>query len=116
MKRCPQCNRVETDEALRFCRVDGATLVSDSSSFSGEAGTAQLGSQPDLNEVHTSIFPKRPGRTSIAQLPVRRGVLACALARAGRRSDVQHIVDELILASKTGRTRPDRRGFVVDGY
>ena len=27
MKRCPQCNRVEPDDALGFCRVDGATLV-----------------------------------------------------------------------------------------
>jgi hypothetical protein len=23
MKRCPQCNRVESDEALVFCRADG---------------------------------------------------------------------------------------------
>lgn len=23
MKRCPQCNRVESDEGLKFCRVDG---------------------------------------------------------------------------------------------
>ena len=23
MKRCPQCNRVETDDALTFCRADG---------------------------------------------------------------------------------------------
>ena len=53
MKRCPQCNRVETDEALKFCRVDGATLVSDSSPISSEAGTAQL----DSSEVHTSILP-----------------------------------------------------------
>jgi TolB-like protein/Flp pilus assembly protein TadD len=58
MKRCPTCNRVETDEALKFCRVDGATLVNDSSSFSGEAGTAQLGSSPDASEVHTSILPQ----------------------------------------------------------
>jgi len=53
MKHCPQCNRVETDEALKFCRVDGATLVSDSSPISSEAGTAQL----DSSEVHTSILP-----------------------------------------------------------
>ena len=32
MKRCPQCNRVETDEALKFCRVDGATLHYDAGS------------------------------------------------------------------------------------
>ena len=59
MKRCPKCNRVENDEALKFCRVDGATLVIDSSSFSGEAGTAQLGASPDASEVHTSILPHR---------------------------------------------------------
>lgn len=55
MKRCSQCNRVETDEALKFCRVDGATLVSDSSSLGGEAGTAQIAAH--ASEVHTSILP-----------------------------------------------------------
>ena len=58
MKRCPQCNRVETDEALKFCRADGTTLVNDSSSFNSEGGTAQLGSSPDASEVHTSILPQ----------------------------------------------------------
>ncbi len=58
MKRCPQCNRVETDEALKFCRVDGATLVNDSSSIESTAGTAALGSQADASEVHTSILPQ----------------------------------------------------------
>src|SRR5215470_10270983 len=57
MKRCPQCNRVETDEALKFCRVDGVTLVSDSSAFSSEAGTAQFGTAPSASELHTSILP-----------------------------------------------------------
>src|SRR5436190_244277 len=57
MKRCPQCNRVEPVEALKFCRVDGATLVDDSSSLSGAAGMAELGSARDASEVHTSILP-----------------------------------------------------------
>ncbi len=57
MKRCPQCNRVETDEALKFCRVDGAELVGEPSDLGGEAGTAQLGTSPDASEVHTSILP-----------------------------------------------------------
>jgi len=56
MKRCPQCHRVETDEALKFCRVDGTTLVSESSGLGDQAGTAQLGA--DANEVHTSILPQ----------------------------------------------------------
>ena len=55
MKRCPQCNRVETDESLKFCRTDGATLVIDSSPIASEAGTAQL--ELDRSEVHTSILP-----------------------------------------------------------
>ena len=57
MKRCPQCNRFENDETLKFCRVDGATLVSESSGLAGEAGTARLGVGPDASEVHTSILP-----------------------------------------------------------
>jgi hypothetical protein len=59
MKRCPQCNRLETDEALKFCRVDGATLVIDSLSLSSEAGTADLSSAADAREFHTSILPHR---------------------------------------------------------
>ena len=58
MKRCPQCNRIENDEALKFCRVDGATLVSDSSSIGREAGTGNL-SSANTSEVHTSILPHR---------------------------------------------------------
>jgi len=56
MKRCPQCNRVETDEGLKFCRVDGATLVDESSPIGSESATAQLGSAV-ANEVHATILP-----------------------------------------------------------
>src|SRR6476620_7329580 len=59
MKRCPQCHRVETDEALKFCRVDGATLVTESPGLGDEAGTAQL--KADASEVHTSILPHTTG-------------------------------------------------------
>ena len=44
MKRCPQCNRVETDDALVFCRADGTALISESGSVSTEAGTVKFGS------------------------------------------------------------------------
>ena len=57
MKRCPQCNRVETDEALKFCRVDGATLISESGSVSADAGTATFGSGPVSSEIETSVLP-----------------------------------------------------------
>ena len=57
MKRCPQCNRVESDDALVFCRADGTALVSDSSSFQSEAGSAQLGPASAASEIETSILP-----------------------------------------------------------
>src|SRR6185436_16204852 len=57
MKRCPQCKRVETDEALKFCRVDGATLVNDSSSIDQEAGTAKLGEGQVASATATRILP-----------------------------------------------------------
>jgi hypothetical protein len=57
MKRCPQCNRVETDYALVFCRVDGAALVGDASSLISEAGTAKLGTPSAASEIETSILP-----------------------------------------------------------
>src|SRR2546427_8539121 len=55
MKRCPQCNRVETDDELTFCRADGTALVNDSSPLNSEAGTAKLGSS--ATESETSILP-----------------------------------------------------------
>jgi eukaryotic-like serine/threonine-protein kinase len=61
MKRCPQCNRVETDETLKFCRVDGATLASDSSSIDQEAGTVKLGSHPLLSETETNLLRDTTG-------------------------------------------------------
>jgi TolB-like protein/Flp pilus assembly protein TadD len=61
MKRCPTCNRLETDEALKFCRVDGTTLVTDSSSINSEAGTAQLGSPLISSEIATGILPHATG-------------------------------------------------------
>src|SRR5215813_4635786 len=59
MKRCPQCNRVETDDALAFCRVDGTALVSDSSSIGSEAGAAGPGSASIASEIETSILPHK---------------------------------------------------------
>src|SRR5437660_10281897 len=58
MKRCPACNRVETDDALAFCRADGTALISDSSSIDQEAGTVKLGSGSVANESATGILPQ----------------------------------------------------------
>ncbi len=55
MKRCPKCNRAETNDALGFCRADGTPLIIDESvsdestvtrtlpdAQTGEAGTTKV--------------------------------------------------------------------------
>jgi len=57
MKRCPRCNHVETDDSLVFSRADGAALINDSGSFSGDPNTAKFGSTPVSSEIETNILP-----------------------------------------------------------
>jgi hypothetical protein len=63
MKLCPQCKRVETDDALVYCRADVTTLVRESGSISGDAGTAKFGSRAVSIEIETSILPQTPTAT-----------------------------------------------------
>lgn len=79
MKRCPQCNRVETDETLGFCRTDGTALVNDSLPQGLEAGTARLGGT--AAESETSILPhatnvnvsRSTGPTTVLRPPTMPG-------------------------------------------
>ena len=57
MKLCPQCNRVETEDTLTFCRVDGTPLVRESGAASGGAGTLRFGSAPATGDTETRILP-----------------------------------------------------------
>ena len=59
MKRCPQCNRLETDDALALCRADGTPLISDSGLVNADAGTVKLTSAPVSSEIETSVLPHR---------------------------------------------------------
>ena len=77
MKRCPQCNRVETDEALKFCRVDGATLVSESS-LDQEAGTVKLASANVASETATGILAQ-PTDANIDRVTAATTVLSSQL-------------------------------------
>src|SRR5574341_234347 len=69
MKRCPQCSRLETDDALKFCRVDGATLINDSSAIGSEFETAQFGSAPTASETATSILPNTTAANARSTAP-----------------------------------------------
>jgi len=101
MKRCPQCNRVEADDTLTFCRVDGTALVRGSGAASDSAGTLRFGSAPTTVETETRILPTgeaagRPtapttvldthqvsgGTQELRKLKSRRGVVIAAAAIA----------------------------------
>jgi len=108
MKRCPTCHRQETDEALKFCRVDGATLVAEPAAIDREAGTAQLGAQADASEVHTSILQhhtkanvNRPtGPTTV--LPPQPVIATQHLAGAGRGKGMIALAASVVLMAIAG--------------
>ena len=74
MKRCPQCSRVEIDDALAFCRADGTPLINESGSWSVDASTAKFSSGAASTESETSILPHTstapPGNRSTAPTTV----------------------------------------------
>ncbi len=67
MKHCPACRQTYTDETLKFCRDDGATLVNDSS-LTGDLQGTQILPQPNTgNESATQQLSS--DAPSIAVLP-----------------------------------------------
>jgi TolB-like protein/Tfp pilus assembly protein PilF len=56
MKRCPQCNRVESDAALVYCRADGTALINESGAVADEANTVKFGSGAVSSEGETNIL------------------------------------------------------------
>jgi TolB-like protein/Flp pilus assembly protein TadD len=96
MKRCPQCNRVETDESLKFCRADGATLLNDSGSVSGEVGTAKFASAAVSSEIETSVLPHRTD-ADINRPTAPTTVLPTGVSPSSTRS----------------LNKPKRRGFMI---
>ncbi len=54
MKRCPKCNRLESDDTLAFCRTDGTLLISVTSD---ELGTIKFNSGPVTGDVRTTLLP-----------------------------------------------------------
>ena len=65
MKRCPQCNRTYTDDALSFCLDDGSPLLSASGPMSDPGATVQYPQPRDTSPQPTIAF--NPG--SVAPPP-----------------------------------------------
>ena len=68
MKRCPQCNRLESDSSLAFCRADGAALVEES--LNEDSGTIRFNSAPMSGEAQTNVLS--PSLTDPGVRPVQQ--------------------------------------------
>jgi TolB-like protein/Tfp pilus assembly protein PilF len=96
VKRCPQCNRLEADDTLAFCRTDGVALVNDSGSFGADTETAKLVSGPMSSEIETSLLPHTSTTPQINRSTGPTTPLPAA--------QIQGTTREL--------TKPRRRGFI----
>jgi TolB-like protein/Tfp pilus assembly protein PilF len=81
MKRCPQCNRVETDGALLYCRIDGTALINNAVSSASEIETSILphttDARADRSTAPTTVLPpaKTPSTTRGLNTSSRRRLL-----------------------------------------
>ena len=97
MKRCPQCNRVEPDDTLTYCRADGTALIGDSGPVNAEAGTVKFGSATGSSEIQTSVLPKTTTDPGISRPTAQTTVLPTPL-----------------LTKNTGKlTEPKRRKAII---
>ncbi|HYL99857.1 MAG TPA: hypothetical protein VEZ90_12955, partial [Blastocatellia bacterium] len=65
VKRCPQCNHIEADHALRFCRSDGTPLVWNGRSVNESAADSQYLEEDEKDTV--ALLPGAPaGPASIS--------------------------------------------------
>ncbi len=114
MKRCPQGHRIETDDALVFCRADGTALISDYGSTSGDAGTAKLGPGAASSEIETSILPHTTdsminrSTSPTTALPAQPSATTSALAKPKRRKIAIAVIVTAIVAAASA--------IVVDSY
>ncbi len=100
MKRCPQCKRAENDDALTFCRVDGAPLVRESGAAGESAGALKFGSAPDASETQTRNLPQA-GAALPTDEAVHRPTAPTAVLNTQRAADGARVLSNL-KASRTG--------------
>jgi TolB-like protein/Flp pilus assembly protein TadD len=106
MKRCPQCNRAETDDSLGFCRADGTALVNDSGPVDANAGTVKFGSARISSEIETGLLPRTSTTPEINRatgpttvLPAHPSGKTRALAKPKRRKIAIAVIVTAVVAA-----------------
>jgi TolB-like protein len=64
MKLCPRCQQAYTDETLKFCRVDGALLVDDSSA-TGESSATRVFPATETSETQAAAYLAATGESNL---------------------------------------------------
>ncbi|MBA2339351.1 MAG: tetratricopeptide repeat protein, partial [Pyrinomonadaceae bacterium] len=105
MKRCPTCQQTYTDETLKFCRDDGATLITDDS-LQAESATQILPSSHSGDQSHAQTLHNAKSETTTSVLDVDKATAQTAGLKEPRptSSAEQH---------STKRISPRRIGFAL---
>src|SRR5437016_9691209 len=82
MKRCPTCQRTYTDE-VKFCRVDGVTLVNASAELSESEATRVLPESRATGEAPTEVL-RDTGEAKLTTSALKPGPSVAAIAAPGK--------------------------------
>src|SRR5882724_6164629 len=112
MKRCPICQQTFADDTLKFCRQDGAPLVSDSRPFTAESqATLSNLVPPDIDFVPTAIFPLGATRGEAASTSAS---LTTPLGRK-RRFTKSKVIDSLAVLPLANASTEQQMEYLSDG-
>ena len=106
MKRCPTCQRIYTDDTLRFCLEDGATLRPDQRADADRTLALETGAVPPPTEVldDPALAPTRPAREKPSTAPAlkestRQGGPEYAATQGVKRRSTASVVTLTVLAT-----------------
>ena len=107
MKRCPECQH-RYEEDVKFCRLDGTLLVSDTGSVDESAGTVKFSTANRVETTETRLLPvnkPQPGEASTTDLELANSIAQTATLDSNLSSGRTH---------KSGAS-PRRKIFVIIG-